>query len=476
MIGRISVVTILYALLVTVCLCSCPAGVQAEQSEANSLVGDVTIGKENPFAILASPEVSPILQEIVKEQEAVKEAAVPEAPLLPAEPNAPELFVEATTLKYLDAKSLMSVLESISSEYGRISINEGTNSLIVCDTKGVLDKIIVEIKKADRVPQQMMIEVAIIDVQLNDDTEIGIDWDLLSAESYDYAFRQSLDFTPRLLSTIGGNNAISNPTTDFVTYNGPASDFSIISGTVRNVIHMLQEKKNLEIIASPRVMVLSGQTASIEAGEEIPYNEIQQYSNGGALQKTSFKNVGVKLEVSATLTDDDFINISVIAEQKVATGMSYTGVPVVDARIAKTALFLEDGQIIILGGLRRKEISERDRQVPILGNIPILGLLFKSTKTVETNSELIILISPHIYQGEPIPEDVMEKFTKIKKNPTLTIPPPSIVSDSPSQQADAPPPYIVANSPLEWPRPNTPLPPLRVRDTSLSETTDVHAR
>ena len=71
----------------------------------------------------------------------------------------------------------------MSSEYGSIGVDENTNSLIICDTEENLEKILAEIKKADQTPKQIMIEVVIVDVQLKNDTEIGVDWDLLSTEN-----------------------------------------------------------------------------------------------------------------------------------------------------------------------------------------------------------------------------------------------------------------------------------------------------
>ena len=83
---------------------------------------------------------------------------------------------------------------------------------------------------------------------------------------------------------------------------------------------------------------------------------------------------------------------------------------------------LRDGQVVVLGGLRRQEKTEEIDQIPILGDIPILGLLFKSTNTVVKNSELIVFLSPHIYKGELIEDDVMEKFNEITNKPVLSLP------------------------------------------------------
>jgi len=185
---------------------------------------------------------------------------------------------------------------------------------------------------------------------------------------------------------------------------------------------MLQQKKDVEILASPRVMVLSGKTASIESVRELPYNEVIDTSQGGSMSSTQFKKVGVTLNVTATLTDEDLIFLNVNSEQNVTVGKSLTNVPIVDTRNTRSEVLLKDGQVVIIGGLRRKEISEQVNQIPILGDIPLIGLLFKYTNTMVYNTELIVFLSPHIYtETEPIPEEAMEKYWEIKERPMLSL-------------------------------------------------------
>jgi type IV pilus assembly protein PilQ len=360
------------------------------------------VGRDNPFA------------EIPREKKSIPQEALQSSQ---SDEESPELFLETVTLKFLDAKNLKQAMNNMSSEYGGITVNPKTNSLIVCDTKENLVRILAKIKEADKKPQQIMIEVVILDVQLDDDTEIGINWDILSDKTYDIGYRQN--FTTRLGSTIESAANIGNATA-FNTIGGPAGNFSVISGTIRNIVHLIQEKRNVEILASPRVMMVSGQSAYIEAVDEIPYQEISSTAEGGILTYYSFKLVGVKLTVSATLTDGNDILLTVDAEQNVQVGT--TTPPRVDTRKAKTSLLLKDGEVVVFGGLRRQEKTKEVDQIPILGDLPIVGGLFKSTNTVVKNSELIVFLSPHIYKGEPLPEEQMTKFKEISERPILSLP------------------------------------------------------
>jgi len=174
-------------------------------------------------------------------------------------------------------------------------------------------------------------------------------------------------------------------------------------------------------------MMVSGQSAAIEAVEEIPYQEVTQSSGGGggvasAITSTQFKNVGIKLKVNTLLVDANNILIAVEAEQNVETGQSRAGIPIVDTRKAQSSLLLKDGQIIILGGLRRQEKTKQIDQIPIISSLPIIGELFKSTETVLNNSELVVFLSPHIYKGEATPDDAMNKYNEISNRPLLSLP------------------------------------------------------
>ena len=336
----------------------------------------------------------------------------------------PVLLVRTVTLKFLNAANLKTALEKMSSANGRISTDESTNTIIVCDTKDNVEWILAEIKKADQTPKQVVIEVVIIDVQLNDDTEIGVDWDILSNDNKDFSYRQSMVY-PNRLSVIA-------PTTETIgsmgayQATGIGSEVAIVTDDIRNVLHLLQEKRNVDILASPRVMVVSGQKASIKTVEEIPYQEITQSSAGGggtnAITSTQFKDVGVTMDVKATVTDEGKILLVVSPSQSVATGTSIGGVPIIDKREATTTLLMNDGQVVVMGGLKRQDTQIIKSQVPLLGDLPIIGFIFSNNHKVVQNSELLVLLSPHISKGESVPAEAMARFKQIKDRPMLSLP------------------------------------------------------
>ncbi len=336
----------------------------------------------------------------------------------------PPLIVRTVSLKFLTAANLKTAIDKMSTTHGSISVNDNTNSLIVCDTEENVQKILVEIHKADQTPKQIMIEVVIIDVQLQNDTQIGVDWDFLSTGNKGLSYRQDMVYPNRF--------GIVPPTADNINsataYQGIGlgSEVAIVTDNIRNVLHLLQEKTNVDILASPRVMVVSGQKASIKTVEEIPYQEITQSSSGGggtnAITSTEFKDVGVTMDVKATVTDEGKILLIVSPSQSVTTGTSIGGVPVIDKREATTTLLMDNGEVVVMGGLRSQNTQITKDQVPLLGDLPLIGFIFSNNHKVVQNTELLVLLSPHINENEPVPAEAMTRFKEIKNRPVLSLP------------------------------------------------------
>jgi len=324
---------------------------------------------KDPFAIVSVDHKDTILPKFLQKRDEDAD-------------QTPELSMAGIMLKFLRAENLELTVTNLLSDYGAMSIDPDTNTIIICDTKESLEKITAEIRKADQTPRQVLVEVVIIDVQLQDDTEIGVNWTkLLSGNDFDYT--QSLD-----VASSGG----------ILTFN---------NGSINSAVKALQKIRDTEILAAPRLLVVSGQTASLQTVEEIPYTELTQSDSGGgvdnAISSTEFKNAGIVLTVSPIITDDGKILIAIEPDQSINAGVAADfsqDVPIVDRRRISTKLLMEDGQIVVIGGLRKKDVRIIRDKVPLLGDLPIVGQLFSSDQEVVEHSELLIMISPHIYDGD----------------------------------------------------------------------------
>lgn len=375
--------------------------VRSELDSTNQNMLD-SIGKKDPFRM-----VSPIIgakENILQKIAGTRSSAALEA--------TPDLFVATVMLKFLKAANLERVVSNLTSSYGVVAVDKESNSLIVCDGEENLERIVAEIRKADQTPKQILVEVVIVDVQLNNDTEIGVNWGdyNFGRDDTKHTFSQNL-----LSSTLAPTSAL-------------AGTFTLVQSGLNATVKALQTTRDVEVLASPRVLVVSGQEASIKTTEEIPYTELSQSTGGAAdnaITSTKFKEAGISLTVKATLTDEQKILLAIDASQSINAGVDASldsPVPIVDKRDAKTNLLMDDGQVLIMGGLRRRETKLTINKVPLLGDLPLVGFLFSSDKTEVLNFELIVFISPHIYRGEPLTDEEMQRFNELRNAPLLELP------------------------------------------------------
>lgn len=289
------------------------------------------------------------------------------------------LVTEIVSLDFANANDIKSSLVSMLSSRGSIQVNSRTNSLIITD---IPDKVKIVKDIADnldlRTPQ-VMIEALMADVKLTDQDQFGIDWSLKpnTAET-EVKFTQSL----QLAGTTTGNIIFNKTLLD---------NFDLTS-----LLEFWKENKRVNILANPRVMTLDNLTATIELSEQIPYTSTQQ-TQQGSYSTTSFKDAGIKLYVTPHITTkENYISMNIKVTQSFRSGWTSDNQPIIDSRSAETNLMVKDSQTIVIGGLRKKEDTLTVDKVPILGDIPFIGAIFRKTNKDVTDIDLIIFVTPTI--------------------------------------------------------------------------------
>jgi len=215
----------------------------------------------------------------------------------------------------------------------------------------------------------------------------------------------------------------------FDSIRGGTLRFSVLNDMVDIdlALSILHKEVEAKLLANPRVLVLDNETANFEIVREIPYRELLQVAREDPITYTEFKNVGVQLKVTPHIARDGMIRLHIVPEFGVlvsqdAIGVQagivrnelgiptvdnrmVLGVPTVDTRRADTIAMIRDGQTIVIGGLRKREATKSISKVPVLGDIPLIGGLFKSeTESVKIN-ELVIFITTRIVT-EPVLSEV----------------------------------------------------------------------
>jgi type IV pilus assembly protein PilQ len=314
-------------------------------------------------------------------------------------------------IKYADVKEVEKAIQKCLSQRGSVSSNPGTSNIIVTDTESRIKSIGTFIDEIDRITQQILVEARIYDITCKDKLDLGVEW--MAGRNTTYTDATGTATIPP--GTLGANPFAGN-TSPFATgiFTGATGKTAGTSGLLKfgwlknsmdidMVLKAQQNLVNAKLLANPRILVLDNENAKIEIVSEIPYQQLSQTSGGGNIGSTEFKKAGVTLEVKAHVTDKGKIRLALKPEfsVKVDTVTFKTGSleypqPVIDTRTANTTLLIDDGQTVVLGGLRKKDVSKVTNKVPLLGDIPIVGLLFRFEGEDTINSELVVFITPTI--------------------------------------------------------------------------------
>jgi type II secretory pathway component GspD/PulD (secretin) len=236
----------------------------------------------------------------------------------------------------------------------------------------------------------------------------------------------------------------------------PYGTFGLELGVLNDNVHIdavfraVKDTIKTRLLASPKILVLDGKQATIKIVSEIPYQELTQTSGGGNLGTTKFKDVGVTLIVTPHVTRDDKVLLSLKPSFSVQNGSvpiviptGYTSVtstqPIVDTREEQTDTLIRDGQTVVIGGLRKKDIQRNTSKVPLLGDIPLLGELFKYRGNKTVNSELIVFITPRIITNPELSESEARNLSLAESELTEPDgPPPTRECSKPEPQPQAP--------------------------------------
>jgi len=302
------------------------------------------------------------------------------------------LTAEIFKLDFADASEMEKTVSKLVSSQGKVGVDERLNSIVVTDTASNLEQIRRAIDKLDSKAPQVMIEALIVNVKLTDKLKMGVDWTKLGTTE---------NFYSQGLSITGGANPFGE------------LNFSTTSGrwSIQGLMDFVQTNDDVRILANPKVLVT-----------EIPYQELSETSAGGNIGTTSFKEAGVKLEVTPRITADGFVIMNIKPEQSAQIGtftIENSDVPVIETRNTETTLRVRDGQIIIIGGLRERQPSVSESKIPILGDIPLIGALFRKISTELVESELGVFITPHIYTDGKLSTEEQKLLHSNEKSQSL---------------------------------------------------------
>jgi type II secretory pathway component GspD/PulD (secretin) len=228
-----------------------------------------------------------------------------------------------------------------------------------------------------------------------DETTTTTTGDITTTETQTLPIGTYLDRTDRYYKTKRRKPTIGS---SFDKKDGGTISFSLLNDSIDIdfVLSMLYSEDEVKLLANPRVTVLDNETATFETVREVPYTERTITTGGDAITSIQFKPVGVQLEVTPHITAQGMVRLKVKPEFGVVVNLTDEGAPTIDTRRTTTTTLVQDGQTIVLSGLRQKKIEKGVEKFPLLGDIPLLGGLFRAETEKEEISELVVFITTKI--------------------------------------------------------------------------------
>ncbi|MBI4394860.1 MAG: tetratricopeptide repeat protein [Candidatus Omnitrophica bacterium] len=335
-----------------------------------------------------------------------------------------ELVTEIITLDYAKAGDIKASLEALKSENGSVTAIEADNRLVIKEEPKRLKEIMKEIAKFDKAPEQILIEARMVEIEDTDLSAFGIQWSgnlnlagftdgkpgltggrAIDIPGYETATAGTTllpSTTAQTLTQESGDFRLALPETS-ADLTGGQFVYGLTVGRIQfsNIIDALIRTNKAHLLASPSIAALNGQEAKIIIGEKFPFRE-NTLTAVGTTETTKFVDIGVALRVTPTVLEGDQIQIKLHPEVSSLNETLSAG-PRINTREATTTVIVKNGQTIVIAGLIRHDKTVIRQKVPLLGNLPLLGLAFRNKSTDLVTRELAVFVTPYLMrpmQGE----------------------------------------------------------------------------
>lgn len=367
---------------------------------------------------------------------------------------------------------------------GFIQADPATNSLIITAPEPLYRQLRAVIDQLDSRRAQVYIESMIVKVDANKVVDIGVQWQGISGDKGDNTIygggtnfgSGASNIITASVATAQGRSAIGT-----ALASGVPGGFNI--GLLRKIgdfytlgalARFLETNADGNILSTPNLVSLDNEEAKIVIGQNVPFITGSYANTGGGTSTTSpfqtieRKDVGLTLRVKPQIGENGTVRMTIYQENSSVATTSATAGPTTDKSAIETTVVVDDGQIMVLGGLLKDEYSGSVFKVPLLGDIPILGALFRADNRTRTKSNLMVFLRPVVMRDQQQATDLsldrydairaMQQRTGPLKQESPVLPP--IVVPTPGQPAAAVPPPLSETAPSQPlnPSPSAPVP------------------
>lgn len=284
---------------------------------------------------------------------------------------------------------------------GQVTVipDTNTNSLIIVAPPDYVPAIRKILANLDQIPKQVVIETEIIEANLTDGDQFGIEWKFAQQKVFGDSSKSGL-----INQGFGLQSAVPALT---------GLSYTLSGGDLSAFINFLQTQTKFEVLATPRIFTSNNMQAQINISQRIPYiTSTLTNTNGTQTFNYAFQNVGTVLTVTPRITANNYVTMDIVQTADDLQGYTSFNAPIVNQRQANTTVSVQDGRTVLIGGIIQDQVTSTVNKLPILGDIPILGNLFKSSNKSHQRTELLVLMTPHIIASSADAEKLKDDTVK----------------------------------------------------------------
>ena len=305
----------------------------------------------------------------------------------------------------------------------KITADKATNSLIIIASPNDYQTLVDVIRKLDIRRRQVYVEALVMEISLDKARDVGVEFRgaaetgnngaILGGTNFD--FQGNLN---SLLASLASGNPLLFSGTGLIAA-GIAGNVVLPDGTevpaITAVLRAAQSRDNVNVLSSPHLLTMDNKEAEIIIAENIPFitSQSRDTSNlANVINTVERKDVGIILRITPHIHESEFVNLEIYQESSSVKGESLLSLasvgPTTTKRSAKTNVLVQNGNTVVIGGMMQESFNTLERKIPLLGDIPLLGNLFKFKSVSRKKTNLLIFLTPHVIKSPTEMQQVTE--------------------------------------------------------------------
>ncbi len=274
-----------------------------------------------------------------------------------------------------------------------------TNAVIIVTNPDNVELIQKVLDQLDKLPEQVMIQTIVVEATLDRSKQFGVEWNF--AKSKILGNQGTKGVASQTFGLQGANPALQG------------FSYALTGGDLTAFFNMLQTDTKFQVLSTPRIFTTNNMEAQINISQKIPYivSTIQNI-NGTNSFNYGFQDVGIVLTVTPHITSNGYVTMDVLQTANDLQGYTTFNAPIVNQREAETTVSAKDGETIILGGMIRNQITSTMNKIPLLGDIPVLGSIFRNHTSDNQKTELLVFLTPRVVKDPAEAKRLLEETKK----------------------------------------------------------------